>query len=700
MKCSNCSSTFEPAASSITIRCPSCGVVQNGPSPAVMAAPAKPAYPWQYATPYGMLLVHPRETALSATFSITLAREKTETAATLIKNLVDSWHQTNHPDLPPPPSFDPKERPVKCRWTFPNASQMIPLASFRPPLPAAEVFKLIALLKEPLEKLHQFGLGAWDLSPSCLFVDPNMTRVTLVPTIWLAGVTSWSSQQVGSMKFVAPELDRPPEVFPDPVRADVYSLGALAWYLLTGQDRKGKEAQLPSAMAPELAQWDAFVNGCCKSTPKRRFASVAEAVKSLEARPPVWRRIAGALPSLWTRPTGFKPARAAILALLAIIILGIVVWVGVPLVRPKSTLKGFGDTTLRYADRSYEGSQWEELTKGANLPKAWTELIDLAEKVPTREDVGLTRVVGLDEENFWVIAADGSYNTLVLRYKGGHPLPEATPLRGIRKPQARILDNKTLLVAEGLAAPGNYYEVSLEGFGAKNPDAEDKITACKSIFSISPDLYYLTTDYHGIIKMEKGVRTVLQQNENQAEVYKGPVPLPNYYVKDVDFTRNYAEGRAIGVASSRFGNAPLIVVEFKGTFWEERKRLASVKPGKGLRDNWLYSDGTMPRSVMLVGTEGYVYYQDLEGEGRELTLPIRADVKTKRELVSVWGVGPEKFWIMDNYGMVWERKGLNSEWGDPVIKGLFNIDAKFVDAWVSPEGTVIAITKTQIWRLR
>src|SRR5581483_11900132 len=65
--------------------------------------------------------------------------------------------------------------------------------------------------------------------------------------------------------------------------ADVFALGALAWYLLTGLSRKGSAPTLASEHSPALAAWDAFIDGCCRSNPARRFESVTAAVNALEA---------------------------------------------------------------------------------------------------------------------------------------------------------------------------------------------------------------------------------------------------------------------------------------------------------------------------------------------------------------------------------------------------------------------------------
>ena len=65
-------------------------------------------------------------------------------------------------------------------------------------------------------------------------------------------------------------------------------------------------------------------------------------------------------------------------------------------------------------------------------------------------------------------------------------------------------------------------------------------------------------------------------------------------------------------------------------------------------------------------------------------------------MILVWGVNRDKFWVMDDNGTIWEWNA--SEWRQ-ILNGMYRDDVEFVDAWVSPRGTVIAVTKSQIYRL-
>ena len=154
-----------------------------------------------------------------------------------------------------------------------------------------------------------------------------------------------------------------------------------------------------------------------------------------------------------------------------------------------------------------------------------------------------------DVDNYWIAASGPDRKTLLFRYKGGHPVPEAMRLENIVTPRARLLDETTMLVAEGdVRHQGNMYKVSLQGGASTVLAGGRTIRGCKSIFSISSSLYYFT-EPGSIVKIDKDEVEELSTNKNnQAEVYEGSERLPGYHVENVYLTRAYAEGKAIGVA--------------------------------------------------------------------------------------------------------------------------------------------------------
>ncbi len=282
--------------------------------------------------------------------------------------------------------------------------------------------------------------------------------------------------KVGELPFVAPELSLVQQASPDPSAADVFALGSLAWFLLTGRLRTGAATQLPIEVAPAQASWDAFIDGCCRTNPARRFASIDLAIQSLPSQSTAT-RIPGNPPGFVTRPAPsqvvspvvsptlvpvspgrkyrFRARRALLMGLPAIAVFGGAVYFRDFLFTHVPGLnggyrRGYGDTVLRYSDRSYE-NQW------VLLPEADRNSVGNGR---SNNSLEYKQVTGWDENNFWVIADDRSKSFIVPFRKGHWNTPEE--LSSTPAPIARALDQERLLVASGTMAD-SVFEVSPSG---------------------------------------------------------------------------------------------------------------------------------------------------------------------------------------------------------------------------------------------
>ena len=219
----------------------------------------------------------------------------------------------------------------------------------------------------------------------------------------------------------------------------------------------------------------------------------------------------------------------------------------------------------------------------------------------------------------------------------------------------------------------------------------------RSIFTINSDLYYLTCADHNniVVKVADGVWSELRPEKLDEEAFlrdEDKEMVKEHFVCHVRQTHTYSPGKAVGVHDDMRGRATK-VVEYREGFWyivDSPKDLNQKK----CKATWLISDGSKPTSLIIVGEGGYVYRKDFPGSGT--TLPTVPPQKSSRKLILVWGVDRDKFWVMDDNGTIWEWNA--KEWR-LIVNGMFQKDIEFVDAWVSPRGTVIAVTKTQIYRL-
>ncbi|SDO50236.1 protein kinase domain-containing protein [Desulforhopalus singaporensis] len=130
---------------------------------------------------------------------------------------------------------------------------------------------------EGLERLHFAGIIHRDIKPYNLMItsddrikiiDFGFSRVRGEEKMAIPGI------QVGSPYYAAPEQEKNPRTVDG--RADIYSLGVLAYRMLTGLlfDYRAPDIPLPSAINGEVdGQWDEFIFRAIARNPDDRFAS-------------------------------------------------------------------------------------------------------------------------------------------------------------------------------------------------------------------------------------------------------------------------------------------------------------------------------------------------------------------------------------------------------------------------------------------
>ena len=141
-------------------------------------------------------------------------------------------------------------------------------------LPIAECVRIIGLLAEVLDFLHQQGFTHRDVKPSnIIFVNgrPKLADVGLVREIRPAAeVKTWAGT-VGYM---------PPHESPGTVEADIYALGMVLYVISTG-NQPGLFPEISSTLAamaspPEFMRLNSVILKACEPDIARRFASAAE----------------------------------------------------------------------------------------------------------------------------------------------------------------------------------------------------------------------------------------------------------------------------------------------------------------------------------------------------------------------------------------------------------------------------------------
>jgi len=142
-----------------------------------------------------------------------------------------------------------------------------------------------------LERLHFAGIVHRDIKPFNLMltnddrikiIDFGLSRVRGEEKMAIPGM------QVGSPYYAAPEQERDPRQADG--RADLFSLGVMAYRMLTGRlvDRRQAEIAPPGSLNPELgSEWDGCIMKSLAENPDHRFKDALEMRLVVESLPVV-----------------------------------------------------------------------------------------------------------------------------------------------------------------------------------------------------------------------------------------------------------------------------------------------------------------------------------------------------------------------------------------------------------------------------
>jgi serine/threonine protein kinase len=237
---------------------------------------------------------------------------------------VETLAQLSHPNITMAYDADEAKAGHYLVMEFVDGQDLASLVNKKGPLSVADAVDCTLQTARGLEYVHRLGMIHRDIKPANLLRDANgVVKVTDLGLARLSGVAPAASglTQAGGMLGTVDYM--PPEQAVDPSgidhRADIYSLGATMFFLLTGAPPypgqtmmdtvfKHREAPIPSltAVRPEVppALDDVFRRMLAKE-PADRFQSMTDVIRALEALSTGGRDTASPLPG------GVKTASAA-----------------------------------------------------------------------------------------------------------------------------------------------------------------------------------------------------------------------------------------------------------------------------------------------------------------------------------------------------------------------------------------------------
>lgn len=208
------------------------------------------------------------------------------------------------------------------------------------PIPASEAARLVAAIARGVHAAHVAGVVHCDLKPSNILMtragEPKVADFGVAAAVRSNSGRVPDATPVGNLAYIAPEQYRAEEGA-QAIPADVYALGGLLYFLLTGKAPNGDtpsqvaarhtraDSPAPSpraARADVAADLDAVCRRALAPRPADRHPSAHALAEDLEAylahRPLEWRH-----PSIWKRTVLF--ARREPLVLTAMILLLMVI---------------------------------------------------------------------------------------------------------------------------------------------------------------------------------------------------------------------------------------------------------------------------------------------------------------------------------------------------------------------------------------
>ncbi|MDB6023427.1 MAG: repeat-containing protein [Pedosphaera sp.] len=209
------------------------------------------------------------------------------------------------------------------------------------PLPSRRAALYVKTIAEAIHYAHGQGIIHRDIKPSNLLLDlldqPHVTDFGLAKLIKADASLTLTGQALGSPGYMAPELASGKSAETD-ARGDVYSLGAVLYYLVTGRppfqgdtpqdillEMRNSEPVAPRRLNPGVpVNLETVCLKCLHPEPAKRYASARELADDLQrflADEPVRARPVSKLEKfrLWCRRRPIQTALSAALAMAVIL---------------------------------------------------------------------------------------------------------------------------------------------------------------------------------------------------------------------------------------------------------------------------------------------------------------------------------------------------------------------------------------------
>ena len=331
---------------------------------------------------------------------------------------------------------------------------------------------------------------------------------------------------------------------------------------------------------------------------------------------------------------------------------------------PAPYQRGTGSYVVRYTDRSYDTAQWKMVWSTEN-----------AEGVG-----GLDSIGGWDKENLAVLPDWGKRG--VVR-RDGNWFVQDFPDDSLHNLYYK--DEKTfyIIVHRDGFGLGNCVRFNLSSYSVV--DSRSTFSFCqldKDYFQLFVPHIHVNSIVIGerLDELSNGKTSRVIDDEKRAWIWKDNNTNIKTHVGTLGraLFHSFANGNALAYNDGR-------MYQYRGGLWYEHYEVYVDQAN----DLWVIDE----ENFILVGN-GISRFR--EGKEDHPTVSALGELSNRGTYLAVWGVDMDKFWVLDRKGNVaqFDKSGSRVAVRGPKLDRDY-----FVDAWVSPEGVVYAITSEEVYRL-
>ena len=566
-------------------------------------------------------------------------------------------------------------------------------------LTSESCFELASALVVLSGSLNGVGLGLWQVRPQLCFRLGG--RLKVIPSFWIPFLTE---SALLTEKGLAPEIEGSATLGPFSPPCDIFAIASICYEGLADAPPKLPYPKLPGEWNAVLGSWDPALDAGLRVKPERRPST-----------PSSWRALLPDLQPMNPQPNirGFDPSstatgssskrisRPSILVLGMGVVIALLVWFfrgSIPvtpaeirsLVAP-TYQRGFGNSIIQYADKSYVGSKWKEMYNVNKLrPK----------------DVRLKECSGWDKGN---LIAFGEAD-----YPGEGSKPVLLHLRDGRWTLSRVGADDMHVQQVAFVSASAFYVLSGSQSRflklVKSTGAEfEQVFHWEGSFSY-PTLHVTSRDTFQGERWPDGFWEYNgrePENQRDDDVRRKYVRTHDNRVAQASWTYTgnkawdmsrgavrsmtaHKEGYSLGVYSPRAGDVKSCIVSYENGVWYQEFEI----PQEKVENAWFLNK----TNLVGIGRTKIVKVED--GKISFQTLLVGETEARVANLTRVWGHSMSKYWVADRVGNIFGFA--DGKWTllvrGPVQKDP-DSDAAFKVHWVSPEGAVFGCSKEAVYCL-